>query len=114
MPLPTFPLDQTGKPQLGTSGNTFKKQVRTDFEGGYAQSRAQHTRKRRRHQLKWNGMTSAQFDALETFFDTYQGGSFTFDHAHFGDLECRFSDDQIEHEFLGAGLVKASVNIEEV
>src|SRR3972149_4032268 len=114
MPLPEFPISQTGKPQLGTGGNTFKKQVRTDFEGGYAQSRAQHTRKRRRHSLRWNAMTTAQFDSLEGFFDTYQGGSFTFDHGHFGEIECRFSSDQVEWEFIGAGLVKASVEIEEV
>ena len=114
MPLPAFPIDQTGKPQIGTGGSTFKKQVRTDFEGGYAQSRAQHTRARRRHQLKWAGMTEAQFTALETFFTTYQGGEFTFVHEVFGSKDCRFSDDQIEYTFLGAGIVEASVNIEEV
>lgn len=114
MPLPVFPIADTGTPQIGTGGSTYKKQVRTDFEGGYAQSRAQHTRARRKHQLEWNGMTYTQFDALETFFISYQGGGFTLVHPKFGSIDCRFSDDQITWSFLGAGMVKATVNIEEM
>lgn len=114
MPLPVFPIEQTGTPQINSGGTTFKKQVRTDFEGGYAQSRAQHTRARRTHQLEWNGMTFAQFTALETFFTTYQGGGFTLVHPEFGSGDWRFSGDTIDWTFLGAGLMKATVNIEEM
>lgn len=114
MPLPAFPIDQTGIPQIGTGGSTFKKQVRTDFEGGYVQSRAQHTRARRKHPLKWNGMTEAQFSALETFFTTYQGGGFTLAHTNFNSRDWRFADDQIDWSFVAPGIIEATVNIEEM
>ena len=56
--------------------STHKAQVRTEFDGGYVQSRAKYTRKRDMYDLAWKGIDADTLEAYIDFFDDNQGDMF--------------------------------------
>jgi hypothetical protein len=73
--MPSWP--NIKQPSSGLSGSLYKPQIKMEFEANYVQTRPAGSRTRRRFNLKWDALTSADFNTLATFFDTNQGGSFT-------------------------------------
>lgn len=100
----------------GLSQKPVKKQIRSDFSAGYVQSRPLWTRMRKQFELSWSTMKSSDLSTLESFFESNQGGSFTWTHPETGaSYTCLFSDDSIDANFLKGSLdrYKVTVNIEE-
>ncbi len=108
--MSTFPA--IPNPVLGSGGSLFKAQVRTEFEGGYVQSRAKHTRSRKRFRLIWSHMKEADWDLLTAFFIANQGGSWGYTFLGTGDY--RFSTDEIEWTWAGPGRRRVEIEVEEV
>lgn len=82
-----------------------KAQVQTSFEAGYVQSRAKHTRARRRWpKLGWQGMPESELAILENFFTANQGGSFTWTHpVTEAEYTVRFACDQVQSQVSAPG-----------
>jgi len=79
------------------------------------QSRKRATREIRRWQLKWNVLTEANYQTLETFFITNQGDSFTGTDSITGIAgACRFSDNSLKSTQIAPGLRSVECIIEEV
>ena len=90
-----------------------KKQVRSDFEAGYVQSRAQWTRTRREFELGWNAMHADDKATLEAFFSANQGSTFDWQHPDGTTYTVRFADDSIEFDHRAAKLWQCSIMLEE-
>jgi hypothetical protein len=85
-------------PAFGLTEQLYKRQIRTEFESGAVQSRpAFSLAKRRWPDLGWNALPNADLSTLQTFFDTNQGGQFTWVHPITSvSYECRFSGDSLD------------------
>ena len=101
-------------PQYGTTDETYLPQIRTDFEGGYVQSRKLSTRARRRMSLYWAALSEADYQALLTFFMANQGGSFNYTPPLGSAGVWRFSGDSLAGEPVTLGYRKVELPIEEV
>lgn len=100
-------------PVYGSSGRSIKHQVRTEKEGGYVQSRARYTRKRKVYPLIFHLKGEDELNILLNFFDNNQGGMFKFD--FFGDTgDFRFANDEIDWNYDTYGRITADVTLEEV
>ena len=113
MPLPSWP--SIAKPSHPMEESDFRGQVRTEFEGGYVQTRSRETRARKRWSLRWIAMTEADWGTLSTFFRSYLGSTFTWTHPiTSASYTVRFSDDTLQSNVKIAGRREVTVNIEEV
>lgn len=111
--MAVFPSIAT--PQYGTTDETYLPQIRTEFEGGYVQSRKQTTRARRRMTLYWAALSEADFQTLKAFFVANQGGSFSFtDPIESAAGTWRFSGNSLQGDPVTAGYRKVELPIEEV
>ena len=100
---------------FGTEEEVYKPQVRSEFEGGYVQSRPRTSREIRRFPLSWETMSSADYATLETFFKTYQGNSFNWTHPVTSVVYvCRFSTDSLMSIWTGPGYRSVKCPIEVV
>lgn len=73
-----------------------KPLVRTEFESGVVQSRARATSARRRFILGWHALSNTDYETLVTFFETYQGDTFTYTHPVTStSYTVRFSNDEL-------------------
>lgn len=98
---PTLP-----SPDTGTEEEFYKPQRKIEFEANYIQSAPKATRGRRRFPLSWELMTETEYQTLETFFNTYQGTSFTYTHPiRATSHTCVFSADSIKHRWRSGGWV---------
>jgi hypothetical protein len=95
-------------------------QVRTEFEAGYVQSRRTANVDKRRFNQTWGvkkretAMTEEDYQVLEAFFLTNQGGAFDWDHPRTGtSYSCRFSGDGIRSSWIAPGLRRVECPIEE-
>lgn len=81
------------KPSQQLWSETYnKEQIKTPFEDGSVQSRAQFTSGRWIFTMGWYGMTNTNYGLLQTFFDTNVGGSFAYTHPFKSTAHtCRFS-----------------------
>ena len=103
--VPSFPLEV----------EVYKPQVRTEFEGGYVQSRPRTTRAVRRWTLTWSSLPEADYQALAAFFVANQGGSFEWTDPVTGTgYTCRFSDDELVFSAIKPGRRQGECRIEEV
>jgi hypothetical protein len=69
-----------------------KDQVKTEFEDGSVQSRAQHTSGKWFFKMGWYGMTNTNYGLLQAFFDANIGDTFTYTHPFkLTSHTCRFS-----------------------
>ena len=98
-----------------------KAQVRNKFEAGYVQSRAKHTRKRKKFSLTWGAMLNNELfgtGGVIDHFDANQGGSFSWTHPDpnaGGTFTVRYSDDEIKYKRVGNNPTwKVTINLEEV
>jgi len=66
--VPSYPLVEQVKDSV----------IRSDFDGGYVQTRARHTRIRKTWQIKYGNLTSADKITLAAFVTTVQGGADSF------------------------------------
>ena len=102
-------------PDFGTVEEVYKPQVRTEFEGGYVQSRPRTSRAIRRWPLAWSYMAEGDYQTLHTFFLTNQGGSFDWTHPLSAAVYvCRFSGDYLKSSWAGPGYRQVECPIEEV
>ena len=109
--MATFPATLPD-PSIVSTGTVQKAQVRTPFEGGYVQSRAKYTRKRRMFEITLAGLDNAQFATFETFFDDNQGGMWEYP---FFDGTFRFSGDEFDFNWPESGVYRnVTFAIEEV
>jgi hypothetical protein len=101
--------------QVGTTEAVYLPQVRTEFEGGYVQSRKSTTRARKRWNLYWNALSEADYQTLEAFFIANQGGSFNWTHPITSTVHvCRFSGDTLPGDPIIPGYRRVELPIEEV
>lgn len=77
-----YPQELNGQPiYIKTmKEGTVKKVLKSNFDGGYQQQRPQFTRAYKTFDLSYNILTDDEIVTLDTFFQTYQGMSFTFVH----------------------------------
>lgn len=102
-------------PDFGLKETVYRPQVRQEFESNYVQSRPRTTRATKRWALSWAALTEADYQTLLTFFNTYQGSSFTWTHPVSAvSYTCRFSGDTLESEITLTGYRRVSLQIEEV
>jgi hypothetical protein len=98
-----------------TGGEVYLSQVRTEFEGGYVQSRKRNTQPRRRWGLQWLNMSNADFALLEAAFIADQGNSFSWTEPVTSTVySVRYSDDKIQWTHTHKGYRRVVVSIEEV
>jgi hypothetical protein len=109
-PLADFP--DIPNPSYQSGGKNVKAQVRTEFEAGYVQSRARHSRARKTFSLTWNYLREADFALLEAFFEANQGGMFTY--SFLGTGNYRFSDDELNWTWNNYQTRQVKLNVEEV
>lgn len=114
MSLPGWP--SISAPDWGTEEEITKRQVKTEFEANYVQSRPAATRSRAAWPLGWKLLPESEYQTLLTFFDTNQGGLFTWTHPKSNkSYVCRFSADSIKSRWaLGAWRRDVRCPIEEV
>lgn len=111
--MATWPTIQT--PNVGTKEETVLAQVRTEFEGGYVQSRPLYTRGRDRLTLVWNALPEADYQTLRTFFIANQGDSFTWTHPLTAtSMTMRFTGDSLSGRIDVPGYRVVELEIEEV
>lgn len=100
---------------FGTEEEVYRPQIRTEFEGGYVQSRSRTTREIRRFPLAWETMSNADYTTLETFFKENQGNSFNWTHPMTNvTYACRFSTDSLKSVWAGPGYRSVQCPIEVV
>jgi len=77
--MANFPLSRKPSPKY-FSQNPFKPQVKTNFDAGYVQSRANATRSRMEFSTGWDGITETELQSLITFFEDNIGTTFNWTH----------------------------------
>lgn len=65
-------------PRYGTTRGKRREAIRTESEAAYGRTRPRFTRSRDTFTLEYNGITSAEFDTLLSFFEANQGTVFDF------------------------------------
>jgi hypothetical protein len=97
------------------SYNPVRPQLRTEFENGVVHSRSRVTRTRRVYSLGWGAMPTADKDALEAFFDEYQGRVFTFPvpTTQGREVKARFASDRLSISYAAPGRWQVRVELEE-
>lgn len=70
--LPSYPLQESREDSV----------LRSEFEGGYEQTRAQFTRVRRKWDVSYSNLTTADKNTLDAFIDTVNGGADAFNWTH--------------------------------
>jgi len=102
-------------PAYGLEEEVYRPHVRSEFEVGYVQSRPRSLRSVRRWRLSWDLLSESDYQLLKTFFETYQGGSFTWTHPVSAvQYTCRFSGDSLPSRIVAAGWRSCECPIEEV
>lgn len=102
-------------PDYGTTEATYLPQIRTEFEGGYVQSRKRTTRARGQWTLGWNALSEADYQTLKAFFIANQGGSFNWTHPTTSVVHvCQFSGDTLPGDPVLPGFRSVELPIEEV
>jgi hypothetical protein len=109
----TFPTS-IPNPDYGLKEEIYLPTVRTEFEAGYVQSRRLANRPRRRYSMSWKSMPEAAFQALATFFLTYQGDEFTWtDPVTAVVRTLLFSEDQLDSTISRPGRRTVTLKLEE-
>lgn len=84
-------------PSYPFNESTFKRQIKTNFESGAVLSRAGATVSKRIFQLRWNAIPEADYQTLNTFFETNIGLTFTWTHPLTLEvITARFSEDKLD------------------
>lgn len=103
------------QPTYTTGGETYKPQIRTEFEGGYVQSRARATRSIRRWTLVWNAMTEADFATLEAAFIADIGTTFSWtEPVTSTNYTVRYSTDSLQWSHVNKGVRSVQIGLETI
>jgi hypothetical protein len=90
-----WPVNSIQNPAFGMGDDYFRKQVASDFEGGYYQSRPAATKGYQVFPLEWPLIPEAQFQTLRTFAKSNTGNSFNWWHPVSSvQYTCWFEDKQ--------------------
>lgn len=73
--MAVYPISYIG---TGSTVEIIKPINRAEFENNTVATRLRTTKKRYLFELTYSNMTFADFETLNTFFDTYQGTTFEF------------------------------------
>lgn len=93
---------------------TQKGQIKSDFAGGYVQSRAKWTRARKTFELSWVAMSNVDKNALESFFESNIGGTFTWTHPLTSTSHTvRFAEDELQAEYVPVNFWRVYLTLEE-
>lgn len=96
-----YPSDP--KPRVGSGDKTVFNVLKNSFEANYLQVRRASTRGRKIFNLKYNAITAAEFDILDTFFQANIGTIFTFVHPETSvNYEVTFQSDSLDREFISS------------
>ena len=96
--------------------------IRTEFESGYVQTRARHTKRRRSWRCTLDLDSAAKILSFETFFDTtVEAGASSFnwtdpeeDGAGATEYEVRFTEDSVTLQYIHVDFARVSFGLEEV
>jgi len=102
-------------PTYTTGGETYLPQLRTEFEGGYVQSRPRCTRATRRWTLVWNAMTNADFATLESAFIADMGTTFSWtEPVTSTSYTVRYAADSLKWTHVNLGVRAVSIGLETI
>lgn len=88
-----WPVGSVQNPAYGFGDDLVRSVIRSDFDGGYAQTRPRYTRAGGSYSLEWPLMPEAMFQLLYTFANSNAGGSFNWWHpVSSAQIPCRFAD----------------------
>lgn len=113
MAIPTFP---TSIPNPSTiDGSMYCPQVRDEFDNGYVSTRKRFTKAREKiSSFSWKRLTNAEYQILETFFLSVQGGIFTWVHPITGKTYTLGSSvDELKYSILPGGARSVEWALEE-
>ena len=101
-------------PSYTTGGEVYLPVVRTEFEGGYVQSRKLNSRERERWTLHWLNMAESDFQLLKSAFIADQGNSFTWvEPVTSVSHQVKYSEDSLKWAHVEKGYRQVSVALEE-
>jgi hypothetical protein len=101
-------------PSYMTRGEVYLPVVRTEFEGGYVQSRKRFSREREKWVLHWLNMEEAHFQLLKSAFITDQGNSFPWtEPVTSASHSVKYSEDSLKWSHVEKGYRQVSVALEE-
>jgi hypothetical protein len=100
--MANFPITRKPSPQY-FSQSISRPQLKSPFENGAVQSRPRATSSKILFSTGWDAITETEFQALVTFFDTYQGDTFNWTHPTTTTVYVvRFVDDRLpEAQYVG-------------
>lgn len=79
--MPTYPT-LTTKPIFPITEQKEDSVIKSDFEGGYQNTRQRFTRIRRNFQVQYTNLSTSEKATLDTFIDTVKGGADSFTWTH--------------------------------
>lgn len=93
----------------------IKPALRTQYSGGYIQTRPKYTRKTKKFDLEYQALSVDDKNTLATFFDENQGLSFYFNEPISSiQYTVSFVDDSIKFKNLSNKLYSSTFSIEEL
>jgi len=103
------------QPTYTTGGETYLPQIRTEFEGGYVQSRPRCTRATRRWSLVWANMTEADYQSLESAFIADMGTTFSWTEPRTSTAyTVRYCEDSLKWSHSNLGHRAVTVGLETI
>jgi hypothetical protein len=111
-----WPVNSIQNPAYGMGDDYFRAEIRSDYEGGYAQTRPRATRGISQFPpLEWPIMPEAQYQTLLTFAKSNMGGSFNWWHpVSSAQYLCRFTGEKIFSRPVSPGYRYVRAYLEEV
>ncbi|TLP41034.1 hypothetical protein [Arcobacter arenosus] len=92
-----------------------KKVLKSDYQGGYTQTRPQFTRKLKTFTIGYSVLTVAEAETLENFIMDNQGLSFTFQHPITDEIhEVYYTQDDIDINYVSPLYRSTTVVLKEV
>ena len=112
--MASFPTLSRGT-SISFTESTNKPQVRTSFEGNYAQTRPKYTRDMGLFDITYQMITVADRNTLKTFFDTYLGDSFEWTNPTDSVIyTVRFKNDTLKFTHIANNKFNVKMTLEEV
>jgi hypothetical protein len=95
---------------------TWKAQLKSDWETGGCQSRAKFTAAKEKWKLSWTKMTAADYAILKAYLAANMGATFSWTHPNTATVyTARFSDDKIKGVYSpkAPGFIQVTIELEE-
>lgn len=100
-------------PRLGTKENKTFAVIRSEFENTYAQVRRVTTKPRHIFSLDYTALTLAEFQILETHFDTHVGTTFLFVHPlSLVSYTVTYQKAELEKSYRSSAIVDTTIILE--